>query len=193
MATETKNSSPVTEGKTVTAPTAPKRTGYTFTTGEWYTEPECINKWTVGTGGDPVTSDMTLYAKWTPKTYTVKFMNGTTAFKTVTQEYDSMLGPPQENPTKEGHRFDGWYADKTCEQPWDFTKPFAPSGTSTTVSIYAKWNINSYEVTFETDSGTEIAPVKVEYNKKVSKPSPNPEKTGYTFVNWYKEIGRAHV
>ena len=112
LATETKNSSPVTEGKTVTAPTAPKRTGYTFTTGEWYTEPECINKWTVGTGGDPVTSDMTLYAKWTPKTYTVKFMNGTTAFKTVTQEYDSMLGPPQENPTKEGHRFDGWYADK---------------------------------------------------------------------------------
>ena len=187
LATETKNSSPVTEGKTVTAPTAPKRTGYTFTTGEWYTEPECINKWTVGTGGDPVTSDMTLYAKWTPKTYTVKFMNGTTAFKTVTQEYDSMLGPPQENPTKEGHRFDGWYADKTCEQPWDFTKPFAPSGTSTTVSIYAKWNINSYEVTFETDGGTEIAPVKVEYNKKVSKPSPNPEKTGYTFVNWYKD------
>lgn len=48
-------------GSTITAPTNPAATGYTF--GGWYKEAACTNKWTFAS--DKVTSDVTLYAKWT--------------------------------------------------------------------------------------------------------------------------------
>ena len=178
----------VTENKTVTAPTAPKRTGYTFTTGEWYTEPECENKWKVGTGGDPVTRNMTLYAKWTPKTYTVNYRmsnstSGTIYTKAENQAYDSIMSAPVVAPTKDGYTFAGWYADTGYNQPWNFEEPFRPSGTSTTVNLFAKWDINSYTVTFDLQYDEKIETEQIEYNSTISK---KPERYGYTFDGWYK-------
>ena len=190
LATETKNSSPVTEGKTVTAPTAPKRTGYTFTTGEWYTEPECINKWTVGTGGDPVTSDMTLYAKWTPKTYTVKFWLGTSAsgtpYETIEdQVYNDDLPNTVVVPTKEGNTFDGWYTSTKYEQEVKLNEPFAPEVTSfaTSVNLFAKWNVNSYTVKFDLMYDNITESEQIPFGSTISK---KPERYGYTFDGWYK-------
>jgi len=51
----------VAHGGKVTEPTAPTRTGYTF--GGWYKESGCTTAWNFAT--DTVTSDVTLYAKWT--------------------------------------------------------------------------------------------------------------------------------
>lgn len=178
----------VTENKTVTAPTAPKRTGHTFTTGEWYTEPECENKWKVGTGGDPVTRNMTLYAKWTPKTYTVNYRmsnstSGTIYTKAENQAYDSIMSAPVVAPTKDGYTFAGWYADTGYNQPWNFEEPFRPSGASTTVNLFAKWDINSYTVTFDLQYDEKIETEQIEYNSTISK---KPERYGYTFDGWYK-------
>jgi len=52
-----------THGATISAPTAPTKTRYTFE--GWYKETALTNKWTFGTGGDTVTANITLYAKWT--------------------------------------------------------------------------------------------------------------------------------
>jgi len=52
----------VEQGGLVIEPTAPTRAGYTF--GGWYKESGCINSWDFAT--DTVTSNVTLYAKWTP-------------------------------------------------------------------------------------------------------------------------------
>lgn len=178
----------VNEGSTVTAPTAPKRTGYnTFTAGEWYTEPECINKWTVGSSGNKVTEDITLYAKWTPKTYTVYFkVTSSSTYKTVKQDYDGMLEKP-EDPTKAGYTFAGWYMDNnTFTQEWNFDEPFQPAGTSTTVSLYAKWEINTYEVTFDSKGGSAVEPQWKEYNTTISE-SPVTVKEGYTFGGWFTD------
>ena len=51
----------VTSGAKATTPMPPTRSGYTF--GGWYREATCINAWVFAT--DIVTSNMTLYAKWT--------------------------------------------------------------------------------------------------------------------------------
>ncbi|MHB8984629.1 MAG: virginiamycin B lyase family protein [Eubacteriales bacterium] len=51
----------VTSGSTISAPTAPTKTGYTF--GGWYKESSCTNAWNFST--DTVTGNITLYAKWT--------------------------------------------------------------------------------------------------------------------------------
>ena len=54
----------VTSGSTITAPTAPTKTGYTFA--GWYKEPACTNEWDFAS--DVVTADITLYVKWTAET-----------------------------------------------------------------------------------------------------------------------------
>jgi uncharacterized repeat protein (TIGR02543 family) len=48
-------------GSTITAPAIPTRLGYAFAW--WYKEAACVNAWDFST--DTVTSDITLYAKWT--------------------------------------------------------------------------------------------------------------------------------
>ena len=64
------------DGELATEPTAPTKTGYTF--GGWYKESGCTNAWVFAT--NTVTSDVTLYAKWTANpTYTVTYNgNGST-------------------------------------------------------------------------------------------------------------------
>ena len=57
-------------GVATVAPTDPTRAGYTF--GGWYTDSACTQ---VFTFGSPLSSDITLYAKWVPNTvsYTVNY------------------------------------------------------------------------------------------------------------------------
>ena len=55
----------VEHGGLVTKPTDPTKTGYTF--GAWYKESGCTNAWVFAS--DTVTSDVTLYAKWTAAVY----------------------------------------------------------------------------------------------------------------------------
>lgn len=57
----------VTAGSTISAPSAPSATGYTF--GGWFKEPACTNEWDFD--NDVVNETMTLYAKWTANTYTI--------------------------------------------------------------------------------------------------------------------------
>lgn len=53
----------ITEGGTVTAPTAPTKEGYTFA--GWYREPDFTTPWDFIT--DTITADTVIYAKWTKK------------------------------------------------------------------------------------------------------------------------------
>ena len=52
-------------------------------------------------------------------------------------------------------------------------------------TLFAKWTINSYTVTFNSRSGSEVAPVQANYNAKIR--SQKTTRTGYTFGGWYKE------
>ena len=55
------------------------------------------------------------------------------------------------------------------------------------VTIKAQWQINQYTITFDTDGGSEIAPITQDYATAVAAPA-NPTKMGYTFMGWDKEI-----
>lgn len=66
----------VESGSKATEPTAPTADGYTF--GGWYKEPSCTNRWDFSTA---VTSDITLYAKWTETSSSVTYyVTGNDAF-----------------------------------------------------------------------------------------------------------------
>lgn len=86
-------------------PANPSKAGYTFY--GWYKEKECQNAWD---GSDKVTCDMTLYAKWVLKTYTVCFYqpDGKTQIGNLqTVGWGSAAAVPSA-PVVSGYTFDQW-------------------------------------------------------------------------------------
>lgn len=83
-------------------------------------------------------------------------------------------------PTKAGYVFDKWYADSAFTTAFDFSAPITADTT-----VYAKF-IELFTVTFDTDGGTAIPDQQVADGSKATKPA-DPTKSGYTFVDWYKE------
>jgi uncharacterized repeat protein (TIGR02543 family) len=163
----------------VTAPTPPTKTGYTFS--GWYKDTGFTSEWNFST--EKVTQDITLYAKWTINQYTVHFdVDGGTAVPSVTTDYNTLIAEPTA-PTKTGYTFSGWYKDAGLTTAWSFTTDKVTQDTT----LYSKWTINQYTVSFVTNGGSTVAPITTNYNTSVTAPTP-PTKTGYTFSGWYKDI-----
>src|SRR5690606_11030383 len=80
------------------------------------------------------------------------------------------------DPVKTGYSFVGWF-DESNEE-FIFTTPITRHTTLTAV-----YNINQYILTFDTDGGTEVAPISGDYATAVSAPAA-PTKVGYTFAGW---------
>jgi uncharacterized repeat protein (TIGR02543 family) len=107
------------------------------------------------------TGDKTLYARWSANEYTVTFdaQDGEVepASKSVT--YDANYGGLP-TPTKTGHTFQGWFTAATggTEVTAETTVKTAEDHT-----LYAQWEISEYTITFVTDGGTAIDPIKADY------------------------------
>lgn len=114
--------------------TIPEVEGYTFD--GWYTTNDTHStKFDFST---PITSNTTVYAKWTAKDYEVSFI--TEHGKTPTSQnvpYNEPAKDPGEL-TEEGYTFIGWYADEAHKTKFDFSTPI----TSDT-KVYAKWEKNA--------------------------------------------------
>ena len=166
----------VTYPAAVTKPEDPTRRGYTF--GGWYKDEACQNAYDFAA---PVTGNMTLYAKWTINTYTVSFDSlGGSSIDTKTTDYNTAVSQP-EKPTKMGYTFGGWYTDEACTNAYDFAAPVTGNMT-----LYAKWTINTYTVSFDSLGGSSIDTKTTDYNTAVSQPE-KPTKMGYTFGGWYTD------
>jgi hypothetical protein len=55
------------------------------------------------------------------------------------------------------------------------------------ITIKAKWTINQYTITFDTDGGTAVAPITQDYGTAVTAPA-DPTKDGYIFDGWEPDI-----
>ena len=55
------------------------------------------------------------------------------------------------------------------------------------ITVKAQWEINQYTIAFDTNGGSEIAPITQDYGTKITAPD-NPTRKGYTFKGWDKEI-----
>ena len=55
------------------------------------------------------------------------------------------------------------------------------------ITVKAQWEINQYTITFDTNGGSEIAPITQDYGTQIAAPD-NPTRKGYTFKGWDKEI-----
>lgn len=167
----------ITYGDKLVAPIKPIKTGYTFV--DWYKDAGFTTKWDFET--EVITADTMLYAKWKVNSYGVTFnTNGGTAVASISVIYNEKVTKPTA-PSKAGHTFEGWYKDSTLTTEWDFATEVITADTT----LYAKWKVNNYTVTYHTNGGTAVASVSVIYNEKVTKPKAT-TKAGYTFMGWYK-------
>ena len=161
-----------TYGVGATLPTDVTRTGYTFK--GWYYNENLTGSPVTAIGGTE-TGNKEYWAKWEINQYTitVKPENGK-ADITITQDYGTPITAPAD-PTREGYTFKGW--DKEIPK----TMP------AENMTVKAQWEINQYTISFDTNGGSEIAPITQDYGTKITAPA-DPTRKGYTFKGWDKEI-----
>ena len=158
---------------------APQRQGYTFggyyskTNGQgtqYYTaDMTSARTWNIDERLlNPPTTEVTLYAKWIPNTYTVTLdpQGGTGGSSSTTATYGQPLSSGLTAPTKDGYEFKGYYSNQNQEyaesmgqdyggtqyydkdmngvESWDQTQ----AGT-----IYAHWAPATYVVTLDAAGG----------------------------------------
>ena len=156
---------PITQdyGTEITAPDNPTRKGYTF------------KGWDKEIPKTMPAENMTVKAQWEINQYTITFdTNGGSDIAPITQDYGAEITAP-DNPTRKGYTFKGW--DKEIPE----TMP------AENITVKAQWEINQYTITFDTNGGSEIAPITQDYGTEITAPD-NPTRKGYTFKGWDKEI-----
>ncbi|HEX2959802.1 MAG TPA: InlB B-repeat-containing protein [Chitinispirillaceae bacterium] len=172
----------VNHGSFLTSPTLPQRIGYDFN--GWYRDELFTELWEFSTS--PVTKNITLYAKWTIRQYTVSFVTNTSvAVPAQTINHGKLVIPPDPSPTREGFDFTGWYIDSMFTKIWNFVSDTVVMNST----LYAKWSIKTYTVYFNTMGGTPLPNVSVNYNSSVKRPDSIPKLTGFQFVDWYADNG----
>ena len=156
---------PITQdyGTKIIAPADPTRKGYTFK--GWDKEiPETMPA-----------DNITVKAQWEINQYTITFdTNGGSEIDSITQDYGTKIIAPAD-PTRKGYTFKGW--DKEIPETM-------PAGN---ITVKAQWEINQYTITFDTNGGSDIAPITQAYGTEITAPD-NPTRKGYTFKGWDKEI-----
>ena len=160
---------------------APARTGYDF--GGWYSS-ESLSGTAIESIGGGATGAVTLYAKWTPVSYSITYnLNGGTNAASnpakYTIETDTItLAEPQ----KEGFTFAGWYTDSSFSGTKQTSIEKGSTGNKT---YYAKW-LKKCTVSYVTAHGTAPAAIILGEGEKLSS-SQLPELTSndYFFGGWY--------
>ncbi|MBO7125668.1 MAG: InlB B-repeat-containing protein, partial [Bacteroidales bacterium] len=161
------------------------RKGYSF--GGWYDNEEC--------SGNPVTlittteyGEKEFWAKWDIINYSITFNNngGTFSIQEIPSSYQ--LGTEITLPrqiSREGYTFDGWYDNS------NFTNTEISRIENDEVGnklFYAKWLVNTYDITLNTNEGTinsgNVA--NYTYGYGISLPS-DVTKPGYSFAGWYAD------
>ena len=184
-------------------PTNPTDTGYIFS--GWYknydsTVAEFDNRYTnpFNFSTDTMTANMTLFAKWKPISYTIRYNanGGIVSKNSDTKVYDTNLTLVA--PTREGYDFDAWYQNydsttDTFTDLYDGTTNISTTNADTK-DVYAKWVAHQYTVDYDLGGVTgAVAPTST-ITKTYGKPlaagvlqNPSVIPSGYEFLGWFKE------
>lgn len=171
-------------GEPLTDVPEPKREGHRFV--NWYVDAATTQLYDLSA---PVSEDMTLYAGWKKRTYTITFdehydKGSTTKVKTV---YGEVPEAPAD-PTRKGYDFVGWYTDEKGTELFDLSAPVTASRT-----VYAIWQsqdearserVYTYMLNYD-DQG--VYETQTFTSTRRVKAPDNPVRHGYYFAGWYKD------
>ena len=172
----------------ITQSTAPTRAGYTFA------------GWTATDGGETTVTfpyapsefvGITLYAKWTPNTYIVNWNSrGGTAVSRGSFVTEGSIATGPTAPTRSGYTFAGWTA--TNGGSTIVTFPHKP-GVIENISLYAKWTLNSYTVSWDSNGGTAVPNGSFVTDGEISSAPVTPTLVDHFFLGWSATDGGSVV
>lgn len=166
----------------------PVRNGYTFA--GWFTDKNCY--YSFDYRYTRITSNLTLYAKWTTSSHTVQFSTGSGTRVSPIKVDDGALIPQFQDPTKMGYKFTGWYTDEYCRYLFNWNTRIYSD-----MILYAGWAPidEYYTVTFDAGAGsfydgTKTASVKVNNGDSALRYAPSvpnyiANNAEYAFDGWY--------
>lgn len=140
---------------TATSLDSPTKVGYNF--GGYFTNSSCTGTAVTSLSASGYTANITLYAKWTEKTYTVTYNKGTASGvsgnnTSATKYHFSNLTLLGATFTRSGYTQAGW---STTDGATSNTYALGASYSSNTaVTLYPTWNISSPSLTFADQSFT---------------------------------------
>lgn len=148
-------------GSPAVRPSDPVCIGYAF--GGWFIDEGCVGKWDFNA---PVSSSITLYAKWTEAPVPVKCKvvfdaNGHGTAPSAQELDTGTKATRPADPTCDGYRFIGWYKEASCVNAWDFETVLYAD-----VTLYAKWA--AVEKVKQGESAKIGAPVDVSKFQKIT-------------------------
>ena len=166
-------------GTKASEPLTPTKTGYVFS--GWYQDAEYGNVFDFEQ--NVIKSNVTLYAKWLQDPITISFVsnNGETVEERIILKGDA-LGVNLPEITKAYYTFEGWYADETYTERVYGTTTFTKNTT-----LYAKWSINTYTITYNANNGEMSGTYTTEYCLGTAVVFPTAMRTHYTFDGWYTD------
>ena len=159
----------------------PTKDGYTFV--GWFTNAEfsgtAVTEITLGS-----TEDRTLYAKWTPTIYSITYnldggTNGASNPATYTIETATIT---LEEATRTGYTFSGWFdnAEFSGTAITEITL-----GSIGNTSLWAKWNIITYTITYTLNGGVNSEDNPTEYTVLSDFNLEDAARDYYDFNGWY--------
>jgi uncharacterized repeat protein (TIGR02543 family) len=177
------NAGSVLTGGSLSAPTAPTRTGYDFAF------------WSATDGGSaltfpyspPNTGNFTLYARWTAKTLAVTYdTQGGSSVTSGSTSTGGGISVSPGTPTRSGYSFNGWFAGATGGSALTF--PYA-HGLTADFTLYAQWSAVTYTITYAKNGATgDLATASESYTTggtAITLPGRGTlAKSGHTFAGW---------
>ncbi len=148
-------------GTPINKPANPVWEGHTF------------SAWSIEIPDTMPAENMTIKAIWDVNTYALSWVvDGETTTNNVA--FGAAIVKPAD-PKKEGYTFDGW------DQAIPATMPAQP------LTFVAKWTINQYTITFDSNGGSAVASITQDYGTPVTAPTA-PTKGDYIFAGWLPRI-----
>jgi len=111
--------------------------------------------------------------------------NGKNSSKNPTT-YDGSKAIKLSNPTRKGYTFKGWYTSSSYKTKVTQIK----KGSRGQVDLFAKWEMNTYKITYKLNGGKNNSKNRTTYTVKTGAITlKKPSKEGYNFKGWYTNSG----
>lgn len=177
---------------TVTTLVDPTKEGYTFE--GWFDNPACTGDKLTSLGATAYTADITLYAKWTEKSYAVTFNNGGHGTVQVagTEVADGATALANHFTPKTlaatastGYTFAGWTTTGSVTLGSTSDAFTNINATVAGGAVTATWTAISYTVRFNANGGTgSMSNESFQYDEPKALTLNTFTRTGYTFAGW---------
>ncbi len=167
-----------------TLPTPANRNGYDFV--GWYTQKNGKGEKITANTVCNFTTYTTLYAYWSPKSYTAYIDwgegNGVASYSFT---WGTPFTPPTPTVVPTGKRIDYWYSMENSTI-WQAGEDILINRAGD-INLYVAWELATYTLTFVYDGANSPYTLQVHYGLYFDDPPAPPEKTGYSFVGWYTQ------